>query len=64
MVEDQQKVFEEILKDGGAVLAEAFMQNMVLSGNGGNNEELHLYDVVYEDMVNDVKDEDELFDHF
>ena len=43
------------MEDGGAVLAEAFMQDMKLNGNGGNYEELHLYD---------VEDEDDLFDLF
>lgn len=40
------------------------MANVAINGPGNHNDELHLYDVVYEDELNDEDEEDDLFDLF
>lgn len=64
MVNEEQEVFEKIMEDGGVVLANEFMHNLVINGNGEHDGDLNLFDVVYEDELNDIEDEDDLFDLF
>lgn len=68
MVEEEQEVFDEIMADGGAALAEASMRNLVLNVHGenvgGNSEGLNMFDVVYEDVLDDEEDDDEFVDLF
>lgn len=52
------------MEDEGVVLTNEFIQNMVINGNGGHIGELNLFDVVYEDELNDIEDKDDLFDLF
>lgn len=61
MVPEEWNVFQEILADGGGVLAENFMVNLNIHVPG---DELQLHDVVFEDELDDEEDEDDLFDLF
>lgn len=48
MVDEEWEVFEEIVEDGAGVLAEAFMENLVIQAPGANNEEPQMHDLVFE----------------
>lgn len=58
------EIFEEILDDGAAELADPFMENLVLQVPGAPNAELKMHDVVFEDMLLEDTDEEDLFDLF
>lgn len=66
MVDEEWEAFEEIMEDGGGILAENFMANLVLHAPGAHNEEPQIQDVVYKDeLQNDSNDDEEdLFDLF
>lgn len=66
MVDEEWQVFDEIMDDGAGILAQAFMDNLVLQGPGVQNEEPKIQDVVFEDeILLDSEEEDEdLFDLF
>lgn len=66
MVDEEWEVFDDIMADGAGILAQAFMNNLVLQAPGVQNPEPQLHDVVFEDELLGESDEedDELFDLF
>lgn len=64
MVEEEWIVFEELMEDGAGALAEAFMENLVLQAPGGASNEPRMHDVVFEDVLIEDTDEEDLFDLF
>lgn len=61
MVEEEQEVCDEIMKNEDAVLAEAFMQNQVTNALGGNNTDPRMFDVFYEDVIGTDDEDVDLF---
>lgn len=66
MVQEELEVFEEIMDDGAGVLADAFMQNLVLQPLGAHHEEPQMEDVLFQEEIlfDSDEDEDDLFDLF
>lgn len=66
MVDEEWEAFEDILEDGGGVLAAAFMNVLVLQAPGAHHAEPQMQDVVFEDelLADSEDDEDDLFDLF
>lgn len=66
MVDEEWEVFEDILENGGRVLAEPFMANLVLQAPGAHHAEPQMQDVVFEEelLADSEDDEDDLFDLF
>lgn len=66
MVPEKMEVFEEIMEDGAGVLADAFMENLVLQPLGAQNDEPQMQDVMFENvnLYDSEDDEDDLFDLF
>lgn len=64
MVEEEWKIFEEIIDDGAGALVEPFMENLVLQVPGAPNAGLQMHDVVYKDVLEEDTDEEDLFDLF
>lgn len=54
------------MEDGAGILAQAFMENLVLQGPGVQHEEIQVQDVVFEDeiLIDSDEDDDDLFDLF
>lgn len=64
MVEEEWEIFEEILDDGAGELAEVFMKNLLLQVPCVPNAELQMHDVVFEGVMIEDTDEDDLFEIF
>lgn len=64
MVQEEWEIFEEIMDDGAAELADAFMENLVLQVPSAPNNELQMHDVVFEDVLIEETDEEDLFEIF
>lgn len=52
-MKEEQVIFEDIMEDRGAVLTETFMHNLVINAHGKNKDKLHMFDVVYKDVLDD-----------
>lgn len=67
MVEEECEVFDEIMEDGVGLLANVFMNNLVLQGPAAQNDEPQMQDVMFENELlpdTDEEDDDDLFDLF
>lgn len=61
IVEEEWEIFEEILDDGADALAEAFMENLVLQVPGAPNAEPQMHNVMFEDVLLEDTDDEDLF---
>lgn len=66
MVQEELDVFVEIMEDGAVVLADAFMENLVLQPLSAQQDESQMQDVVFEEKIlgTQKENEDDLFDLF
>lgn len=51
MVEEEWEIFEEVMEDGAAALADAFIENLVLQVPGAPNAELQMHDLVFDFLL-------------
>lgn len=61
MVEEEWEIFEEILDDGADALEETFMENLVLQVPGAPNAEPQMHNVMFEDVLLEDTDDEDLF---
>lgn len=64
IVEEKWEDFNDLIEDGGGILAQVFMKNLVLQALGVQHEEPQVQDVVFEDemLLNSDEDDEDLFD--